>query len=462
MNETQSGKKYLTLWNKIGYGLGDGASMIPYQIIASFLMLFYSSYVGLDPAIIGSLMMVAKLFDGVTDVIFGFIMDKTHSKMGKARPWVFYGMFGVEVTFIAMFISPHLTSVTAQYAWFFIFYTLHNAVFYTMTTNSYSSLVYLITRNNSERLQLGSFRYCTTMIFGTVLTMVSLGFVKHMGGGTKGWLIVVCVYSVIALIVNAISVYSVRELPEERAEGNHAADSQKDKLSFGKGLSILLTNRYFILIVAMYIALYLSGSVTATVNVFYTTYVLESDAVFGMLNIAYNIPMIAAIVLMPFMTKMFGSIRKTNVICCILSIPACVLMSVCAYQKLVPGILAGLAVRSFANGAVIVSMGTLVSMTCDNVFRTKKVHIDGMIFSSTGIGIKVGGGVGTALAGFLLSAGGFISSTSGTAITQPESALKMITFIFGVVPLFIFLLLLVTCLLMDVEKKNEELLAEQA
>ena len=94
-------------------------------------MIYLTNTVGLNPGIVGTLIAVSKLLDGVTDIFFGSLIDKTHSKMGKARPWMLYGYIGCAITLVAIFAIPTNLGQFAQYAWFLIAYTLLNAVFYT-------------------------------------------------------------------------------------------------------------------------------------------------------------------------------------------------------------------------------------------------------------------------------------------------------------------------------------------
>ena len=97
MNE----KKYLKWYNKVGYGSGDIAGNVVYAFLTSFVMIYLTDTVGLNAGIVGTLIAVSKLFDGVTDLFFGSMIDKTKSKMGKARPWMFYGFFGCAVLLLA-------------------------------------------------------------------------------------------------------------------------------------------------------------------------------------------------------------------------------------------------------------------------------------------------------------------------------------------------------------------------
>lgn len=133
-------KKYLKWYNKVGYGSGDIAGNVVYAFLSAFVMIYLTNYVGLNAGVVGTLIAASKLLDGVTDVFFGTMIDRTKSKMGKARPWMLYGYIGCAVTLVAIFAIPESWGANAQYAWFFIAYTLLNAVFYTANNIAYSRL----------------------------------------------------------------------------------------------------------------------------------------------------------------------------------------------------------------------------------------------------------------------------------------------------------------------------------
>lgn len=146
-------RKYMKWYNKVGYGSGDIAGNVVYALLASFVMIFLTDTIGLNAGVVGTLIAVSKIFDGISDVFFGAMIDKTKSKMGKARPWMLYGYFGCAICLVAIFCIPTDMGQTAQYAWFFIAYTLLNAGFYTANNIAYSALTALITKNNSERVR---------------------------------------------------------------------------------------------------------------------------------------------------------------------------------------------------------------------------------------------------------------------------------------------------------------------
>lgn len=118
-------KTYLKWYNKIGYGSGDIAGNVVYAFLTSFVMVYLTDTIGLASGIVGTLIAASKLFDGFTDVFFGSLIDKTHTKLGKARPWMIYGYIGCALTLVAVFAIPTSWGRTAQYAWFFIAYTYY-------------------------------------------------------------------------------------------------------------------------------------------------------------------------------------------------------------------------------------------------------------------------------------------------------------------------------------------------
>lgn len=102
-------KKYLKWYNKLGYGSGDIAGNVVYAFLSSFVMIYLTNTIGLSAGIVGTLIAISKLFDGVTDIFFGSMIDKTRSKMGKARPWMLFGYIGLLVNTISVMSVKELS-----------------------------------------------------------------------------------------------------------------------------------------------------------------------------------------------------------------------------------------------------------------------------------------------------------------------------------------------------------------
>ena len=209
MNE----KKYLKWYNKVGYGSGDIAGNVVYALLSVFVMIYLTDTAGLNAGVIGTLMMLARIFDGVSDIFFGTLIDKTRTRMGRARPWMLWAFFGCAAMIVAIFAIPASLGDNAKYAWFFITYTLLNAGFYTANNIAYSTLTALITKNSAERVQMGSIRFIFAFSTSLLIQTVTVEGVELFGGGEQGWRAIAIIYAVIGLAANTLSVMSVRSCP---------------------------------------------------------------------------------------------------------------------------------------------------------------------------------------------------------------------------------------------------------
>ena len=264
-------KKYLKWYNKIGYGSGDIAGNVVYAFLTSFVMVYLTDTIGLASGIVGTLIAVSKLFDGFTDIFFGSMIDKTHSKMGKARPWMLYGYIGCAITLVACFAVPTSLGRTAQYAWFFIAYTLLNGVFYTANNIAYSALTSLVTKNSKERVQMGSYRFIFAFSTSLLIQAVTVGFVAKCGGDAAAWRLVAIIYAVIGLAVNTISALSVKELPEEELNEGDTTD-EEEKYGLVQAFKLLVKNKFYMMICGTYILQQLYSAMIGA-GIYYMTWV---------------------------------------------------------------------------------------------------------------------------------------------------------------------------------------------
>ncbi|MCI8294677.1 MAG: MFS transporter [Lachnospiraceae bacterium] len=456
-------RTYLKWYNKVGYGSGDVAGNVVYALLSSFVMIYLTDTVGLNAGIVGTLMMFSKLFDGVTDIFFGSMIDKTHTRMGKARPWMFWGYFGCAATLIGIFAIPASLGEGAKYAWFFIAYTLLNAVFYTANNIAYSALTALITKNGGERVQMGSIRFM--FAFGTSLLIqtVTVDFVKSLGGGAAGWRTVAIIYAVIGLVVNSLSTLSVRELsPKELAEGTDGpgeggtADSKKEKYSLGDAARLLAANKFYIIICCVYI---LTQIYTATLNmgIYFMTYILGNASLLGVFSMAINIPMILGLVMTPILVKKMNGMYTINLTGYLLATIARGLVVAGGYLGNIPMMLVFSGIAAIGMSPLQGDLNALIASCSEYTFLTKGKRIDGTMYSCTSLGVKIGGGIGTALAGWMLAASGYVANMP----TQADSCINMLYFMYLWIPMLINLLIAFLLSKLKVEQANAAIEAKR-
>lgn len=438
----------------VGYGAGDIAGNVVYAFLTSFVMIYLTNTVGLNAGIVGTLIAVSKLFDGVTDVFFGNMIDRTKSKMGKARPWMFYGFFGCAATLFAIFAIPTDMGQFAQYAWFFIAYTLLNAVFYTANNIAYSALTSLVTKNSSERVQMGSFRFIFAFSTSLLIQTVTVGAVDALGGGAEGWRNIALIYCILGIITNTLSVFSVKELSEEELNETGENDAPKDdNLTLIQSAKLLFSNKYYVMISCVYILQQLYGAMIG-VGIYFMTYVLHNKNLFGVFSWAVNIPLIIALVFTPNLVAKWNGMYKLNKYSYLLATAARLGVVVAGYMGSIPLMLLFTAIAALGQGPWQGDMNAVIANCSEYTYLTKGKRIDGSMYSCTSLGVKIGGGIGTALSGWMLELSGFIN---GDTAAQPDSCIKMMYFMYLWLPFILDLLITIILSFMNVEKANKEL-----
>lgn len=442
-------KKYLKWYNKVGYGSGDIAGNVVYAFLSSFVMIYLTNTIGLSAGIVGTLIGVSKLFDGFTDIFFGSMIDKTHSKLGKARPWMLYGYIGCAVTLAAIFAVPTSWGTTAQYVWFFIAYTLLNGVFYTANNIAYSALTSLVTKNGKERVEMGSYRFIFAFCTSLLIQSITIGFVAMCGGGAAAWRTVAIIYAIIGLIVNTISALSVKELPEEELNEGKEENEADEKYGLVEACKLLVANKFYLMICGVYIVQQLY---TAMINagIYYMTYVLKNENLYGVFSWAINVPLIIALIFTPTLVGKWNGMYKLNLRGYIIAVIGRAFVVVAGYIGSVPLMLAFTALAAFGQGPWQGDMNAVIASCSEYTYLTKGKRVDGTMYSCTSLGIKLGGGIGTAVSGWLLELSGF----NGKLAVQPESCISMLHFMYLWLPLILDVIIMLILSRMNVEGAN--------
>ena len=457
MNDTTSTaaageKKYLTWYNKVGYGSGDVAGNVVYVLLSAFVMIYLTDTAGLNAGVVGTLMMVSRLFDGFSDIIFGTLLDRTNTRMGKARPWMLWGFVGCAGMIIAIFAIPTELGETAKYAWFFIAYTLLNAVFYTANNIAYSALTALITRNGSERVQMGSIRFMFAFGTNLLIQSITVGGVAMFGGGAAGWRTMAIIYALFGLAVNTLSVFSVKELSPEELAGDDDTAQKEDTLTVLESAKMLLSNKYYLLILVVFL---LTQVFTAMLNmgIYFMKYILGDENLLGTFAWAINIPLIVGLLVTPIIVKKFGEMYRVNLGGYVIATLGRLGVLVAAYFHDIPLMLILSAVASLGMSPLQGTLNAMIAEASEHTWLRTGKRIDGLMFSCTSLGVKVGSGIGTAAAGWLLAASGY----DGGVSMQPDSAIQMLYVMYVWFPLVANALIFLLLTRLDVEKANARL-----
>lgn len=442
-------KKYLSWGQKIAYGSGDMGSNFMYTMVSSFVMLYLTNALGLNAGVVGTLMMVSKLFDGVTDLFFGAMIDRTKSRFGKARPWMLWSILPLAVCEFMLFSIPEM-SQTLQYVYFFILYTLVNAVCYTASNIAYSTMSALITRNGNERVQLGSIRFIMALVSSLFVSTYTIELVEYFGGGIGGWRIISGIYALLLAVCMLVTVIFIKELPAEETDGDTSKRAQKT--SALQDFKLLLTNKFYLNILGFSLARYLGAGIGGGVMAYFALYVLKNAKLIGVMAASSRIPVLICLTVTPLLVKKYG-VYRINLAGRVFGLLFAVGTAVFGYMGSFVGLVVCSVCSSLLSNSITGTLNSVIADTARYTYLKDKRHVEGTIFSCSSIGLKIGTGLGTAACGWLLELGGY----DGMAQTQPDSAVAMISFMYLVIPVILQMAMLLFTAGLNVDKANREL-----
>ena len=438
----------MTAGRYLGYGIG-GFGQCFVLIFANFILLFMTDTIGMDVGICGTLMMVSKIFDGISDVIFGNLLDRTHTRWGKAKPWILGSLLPLAIVQILLFFIP-LRESFAQYAYFLIVYTLLNAVFYTANGVAYNSLPVMVTNNKIERVIMGVILSIAVLIGSVLVSSATLGLVKSFGSGVNGWRTVALIYSAALVICELLCGLSVKEVTfgEDTAQEK---ETSNQSLSFIASIRYLLHSKYYLLILLYYILYYFSNGVFGAVGTYYCIYILGNESIYGLLSAAAMIPMIIGVVFTPMLVKKWG-MYKTDTLTLLLSTISCVFLVIGGYTGGLVILIIGLVLKSLFFGPMSGSVNAIIADISNYETLKSGVHLEGTMYSCVSMGQKLGGGIASAFAGWMMH----MSHYDGMLSVQSQSAQNMISFLYIVVPSICAIIIYIIIRKIDVEKELQK------
>lgn len=431
---------------RIAYGLGNSGNAVVYGFVAAFLTFFYTNVMGLDAKIIGSIFLVSRLFDGVTDIIMGRIVDKTHSKTGKARCWLLRLCVPYAICGVLLFTVPE-SSATFQYIYVFISYNIVNAGLFTGVSVPYNSLTSLLTSNPYERGLLGIFPMLGSVVVGVIMNSTVLNMVEKFGGGRKGWIFASAIWACVGLASHLICYFGTRERALD------GLTEEKDEVGLKEGLVSLCKNYYWVVFIGVMLLTWLLTGLVQTSAVYFANIVLEDSSLYAPLSNVQSITQLVFLVLAAGTIKKLGKVNtfRLGIVVEIIGFIVRMIASMNFTALMVSGFLIG-AGTGFTGAAF---MGIFADIIDFGYWKTG-VKVIGLGMASSSFVQKIGYGLASAIWGGVLSIGGY----DGTAVKQSASALLSIKVGFIYLPFLCAVVMLFLMVKFPLDKKMAEMRKE--
>ena len=223
-----------------------------------------------------------------------------------------------------------------------------------------------------------------------------------------------------------------------------------------QAFKLLVKNKYYMMICGTYILQQLYGAMIGA-GIYYMTWVLKNKNLFGQFAWAVNIPLIIALIFTPTLVGKWKGMYKLNLRGYVLAVIGRALVVVAGYIGSVPLMMAFTALAALGQGPWQGDMNAVIASCSEYTYLTQGKRIDGTMYSCTSLGVKIGGGIGTAVVGWMLEFSGYV----GTNAIQPQSALDMMQFMYLWLPLIFDVLIMFVLSRMNVEDANKKLKAEK-
>lgn len=421
------------LSERLAYGFGDFGCNIIYTAMSAFLLFYYTDYAGVSAFAVGTIMMVSRLFDGVSDIIMGVIVDRTKSKYGKARPWILRMCIPFAISGVLLFSVPTSWAETPKLIYVFITYNLVSTVVYTAINVPYSALNALMTQNPYERSVLSIFRNLLATAGTLTINIFTLPLVEFFGNNALAWTKTFFIFGIVAIIAFLYTFWGTNERVKSVAQ---LQSTENNDVPVLVGIKALFKNKYWIMMTGMLALFFLMYAINGGSTVYYAKDILGDKNLVGTINGIFNIVQICGMFFIAMMIKKFG---KRNIFALGLVLDIIGMLILNYSNGAMSLIIISSVIRGLGNACGGATMWAMVSDTIDYGEWKTGYRTEGLVNSACSFGWKIGNGIGSALLGLILEAGGYV----GTAITQTETALFSIEICFIWIPIAIYVIGLV-------------------
>ena len=472
--QTETGK--LSVREKVGYSLGDGAANFIFQTFMLLQLSFYTDTFGLSAAAAATLFLIARLWGAVCDPIFGALADRTHTRWGKFRPWILWTAVPFGVLGYFAFTTPHFGGAGKTiyaYVTYFLLLTVYSA-----NNNPYSALSGVITGNMAQRTSLSSYRFVAVTLATIAIQGFTLPMVSHFGQGdsAKGYQITMGIFSALAIVFFFVTFFTTKE---------RIVPHPSQKTSLRQDLSDLLKNRQWVLMFFVFLFMFIFLAMRNSILLYYFKYYLNPESqhaflvnadkillgllsllgltgantdiagnTFSVINIISQLAAILGIALSNSLARKYGKRDIFRIWLGVAGIVAVLFAFLPPEGVTLAFVLSVL--FNFSWGVTMPLPWAMMGDVADYSEWKNNRRATGIVFAGIVIGLKVGMAIGGALAGYLLSQYGYVPN-----VVQSQDAIRGIRLTVSIYPAIAIILCVVLLFIYGINKNIENKMQDE-
>lgn len=441
--------------NKLGFGRlmlwksSDVSAAWVNLIMLNYLSIYASDTLGVNIGLVGTILLASKIVDAITDLFAGWLVDNTHSKLGKGRPYEL-SIIGMTICTVLLFTGNPEWSEAVKCMWIFFMYTLTFSIFATLRVASGNPYTIRHFSNNSIIIKkVASYGSVISMGGSMALSVLFPVLMGKMAASASGWTTMVLIVMVPATLIGVLRFVFCKEDPSVDAA------SKQEPIKTKEIVTLFKRNKY----VWLYAVIMLCYNIITNLAIgsYYFKWIVGDIRMQGLLSIV-SIVLLPLMFLFPTLMNKIGSMGKMIFYFCCIGVLGYVVCFLSGSNLI--GVFAGYILAQFAT-LPIAYYGILFIMNiCDYNEMLGMPRMDGSSGILGNFATKLGGALGAWVTSILLMLAGYVSAEN--VVSQPNSALLMIRIDFALVPALLVLIIGLCCLAFgNLEKKVSSFVAEK-
>lgn len=392
--------------DKIGYAFGDMGCNFSFQLVSSYMYLFYTQCIGLSATHWAWIIIVSKIWDAVNDVLIGSMVDRTHiGKKSKFMPWISIGSVGLVVFSIMIFTPVEEFSQIGKIIWCLLSYCLWS-VAYTMINVPYGSLHSVITEDPKQRTTLSTFRSIGAALPAVLIMLLPKVVYKDNTLSSNRLFIISIVFSVAAFF----TFFAMQKMVTERV----VRENKVDKVSYISTIKSFFTNRAMVGITIATIAVIIFYNSTMSANNLVFQFYFNDAGKSTLAMIASYLPLVA---FMPFASNIVAKIGKKKLLTLsgLVSVIAGIIMLFLPITPDMKGIIIYVIGLMFVNTGCCVFqiiVWAIIADCIEDSYRKKGIREEGSLYALYSFFRKLAQGIGSALLALALKSVGYIENSA--------------------------------------------------
>ena len=439
----------ISMKEKIAYFVGEcGSCGMFYYLTITLSTYFFTDVMHLSATTLGAIIIASRIFDGVSDLIVGSLVDRTHTRWGKARPWVLFSTLPYALAMVLLYCLPATWTTAHQVAYVVITYNLAVTICYTVENIPWGSLPALMTRDKVQRSQMHSIRMLASPLGSAIGVSTAMPLISAMGGRQQDWITVMSILAVVGILCNIFAVVVIKERVVSQPE-----ETAQNKKNNRKDIPSAVRNPYWWVAILITLVWNTFSVATATLTPYYTKYFLLNDQITTAINNAQTITMALSAFSCYWLTK---KLEKSTILkgTMVISLAGQLLLISNALNLTV--ILVGTVLRSVGFGCMGACMFAMATDAIEYGHWFTGHRAESTTYSAVGIGNKLGVLLGSGILTILLGAAGY----DGTLAVQSASAMTMIRLLYLWTPVVLAVVTIVIMCCYRLDKRYDAVVSD--